>query len=201
MLEVSDSNSSMPFPFDSTKAIQAVAFLLKTRPSQTDNYMRLLKILYIADRESLQETGAPITGDNFVSMEHGTMLSKLLNLVKQDKPHVLNKHDQDYENWDKCIVRHEDNDIRLVNDPGVKFLCDYEVRKLNEVAKRYEACTQWDMKKITHGLPEYDDPGKSSKTIPIKHLLQVLGLSDAADAIIDEAIESAEITALLGKAQ
>ena len=68
MATLGNSNVQMPFQFNRAKAIQATAFLLKTRPSHKDSYMRLLKILYVADRESLQETGTTITGDKFISM-------------------------------------------------------------------------------------------------------------------------------------
>lgn len=38
------------------------------------SYLRMLKLLYLADRESLKETGHTITGDRVVAMEHGPVL-------------------------------------------------------------------------------------------------------------------------------
>jgi len=199
MSEAGNSNSVMPFQFDRAKAVQAAAFLLKTRPSRTDNYMRLLKILYVADRESLQETGTPITGDKFVSMKHGTMLTKLLDLAKKKESRAY-PDPQNHEYWDEYIARDGSFDIRLLSDPGVGALCEYEIRKLQEVAERFKDYNQFDMGKYTHELPEYNDPGAGSEPISFNRLLEVLGLSDAADAIVDEAVESAAIKALLGGA-
>jgi uncharacterized phage-associated protein len=45
-------------------------------------YVRLLKLLYIADREMMAEAGAPITGDRAVAMDHGPVLSHVYDLVK-----------------------------------------------------------------------------------------------------------------------
>jgi Protein of unknown function (DUF4065) len=45
-------------------------------------YVRLLKLLYIADREMMAEAGAPVTGDRAVAMDHGPVLSHVYDLVK-----------------------------------------------------------------------------------------------------------------------
>ena len=45
------------------------------------NSMRLLKLLYIADRESLRETGRPITGGPVIAMERGPVLKEVYDLI------------------------------------------------------------------------------------------------------------------------
>jgi uncharacterized phage-associated protein len=188
----------MPFAFNRRKSIQAVALLLKTRPKSQDSYMRLLKILYIADRESIKETGVPITGDTFVAMEHGTMLSRLLNLAKRTKGHLDRK--PDHIEWDQYISPEPDYEIRLTQDPGDGLLCDYEMNKLREVAKRYKDKGPFDMKEVTHELPEYHDPGKGKQQwIPLREVLNAIGLAGVADQIEEEARASASVSRLLGR--
>ncbi len=51
----------MNFPLKVLKTIQAIGVLLRSDGVKRMNYMRLLKLLYMADRESLCETGRPIT--------------------------------------------------------------------------------------------------------------------------------------------
>ena len=46
------------FPFRSLKAMQAVATLLDDERSRQMSYYRLLKLLYLADKEHLKATGA-----------------------------------------------------------------------------------------------------------------------------------------------
>ena len=46
------------------------------------SYLRLLKLLYIADREWLAETGESITGDRVYAMKQGPVLSTLYDLIK-----------------------------------------------------------------------------------------------------------------------
>ncbi len=45
------------------------------------SYMKLIKLLYLADREALARWGRPITTDSYVSMKHGPVLSEVLNLI------------------------------------------------------------------------------------------------------------------------
>jgi uncharacterized phage-associated protein len=66
--------------FDESKATEAAAFLL-SRSDQTMNYMKLIKLLYLADREALIRWGRPISTDRYVSMKHGPVLSNVLNLI------------------------------------------------------------------------------------------------------------------------
>jgi uncharacterized phage-associated protein len=48
--------------FDESKATEAAAFLL-SRSDQTMNYMKLIKLLYLTDREALIRWGRPISTD------------------------------------------------------------------------------------------------------------------------------------------
>ena len=41
------------------------------------DYIKLIKLLYLADRAALIETGSPITGDRYVSMKFGPVLSNV----------------------------------------------------------------------------------------------------------------------------
>ena len=112
----------MPLKFNYQRTLQAVSVLLRrSGPSKSDNYMRLIKLLYIADRESLKETGRPITGDSVVAMERGPVLSHVLGLIKGQS---FNSPD-----WEKFIVQ-ENYNIRLINDPGNEEICPYEIKKL-----------------------------------------------------------------------
>ena len=45
------------------------------------SYMKLIKLLYLADREALLRWGRPITFDAYVSMDRGPVLSSVLDLI------------------------------------------------------------------------------------------------------------------------
>ena len=73
----------MVIPFDTLKIVQAAAVLLKEEAGQMTR-LRLLKLLYIADRESLAETLRPISGDDVVAMDHGPVLSSTYKLIRRE---------------------------------------------------------------------------------------------------------------------
>ena len=164
------------FHFNCKKTVQAVAFLLSQPGTDGDAYLKVIKLLYLADRESLLETGRPITGDKTVAMPHGTALSHATDLIRG----------QDFrEEWSEFLATGRDKKLRIVKDPGQGLLCRYELDKLSGVARRYRRKTRWDMKDITHRLPEYrkNHPGQSSKEIPISDILEAGGKSDMLPSI------------------
>lgn len=55
----------MSWTFSTKKATQAVSVILKAAPDCQMDYRKLMTLLYIADRESIKETGSPITGDSY----------------------------------------------------------------------------------------------------------------------------------------
>jgi uncharacterized phage-associated protein len=182
----------MPFRFDQKKTTQAVAFLLKQTENGCANYMRLIKLLYMADRESLKETGRPITGDQFVAMERGPVLSHLLHLIKDESPGSPE--------WSKFIRRRRYH-IEIVTDPGNSELCRYEIEKLREIWERYQDLDEWAMVGETHKLTEWkkNNPKKAScNPIPLDDVLAAVGMSERRSEILRDAHESRAITRLFG---
>src|SRR6266481_4115650 len=106
------------------KAIQAASVLLKTDRCKRMSYLRLIKLLYIADRESLKETGRKITRDRTVAMKNGPVLSGIYDLIK-------GRHEAADE-WSQKI-RKDGYQVELVDDPGSGQLSRYEIKKLREV--------------------------------------------------------------------
>jgi uncharacterized phage-associated protein len=173
----------MPARLDILKTIQAIAVLLRTTGRTQLEYLSLLKMLYIADRESLKETGSAITEDKVVAMEHGPVLSEVYDLIG------LNHGDLAL--WTK-FLRKEEYELELLDDPGVDQLAPYELRKLQEVAQRYESSSWRDLVRVTHEFPEWqwNKPdarhGPRSRPIPLRDILKAVGREADADAIIEE---------------
>ncbi len=180
------------FGFNQLKAIQAVAFLLKQKhPTKSDNFMRVLKLLYFADRESIKETGSPVTGDRFVAMEHGPTLSHLLDLVHQ--------RTFDTEEWDKYIEKNE-YEIRLINDPGNSKLCRYEIDLLKRIWEENRELGEWEVAKKSEKFQEWkkNNPGTSSRPIPLSDLLVAVGRRDWLKVILERVAENTVVQHLFG---
>ncbi len=169
----------IPFRSSLQKKIQAAGVILRDRGPM--DRLRLLKLLYIADREALQERGVPIIGGLVVAMNHGPLHSEVYDLIKG--AHV-NEAD-----WSTCIVS-KGNTITLNNDPGRLALSPFEIDKLNAVTERYQNVDIWELSELTHEFVEWQDSFQkgTSRPIPSEKLLKEVGFSNEEIAgIVDDA--------------
>src|SRR5687768_11865188 len=74
--------SPMRLRYREDKTTQAAARLLRHGGGKL-NHMKLIKLLYLADRKALVQWGRPITFDWYVSMPHGPVLSFTLNKINE----------------------------------------------------------------------------------------------------------------------
>jgi uncharacterized phage-associated protein len=168
-------------PFSALKTIQAAGVLLKQAEARRMSRLRLIKLLYIADRACIAETGRPITGDSVAAMDHGPVLSRTYDCIKGT--------DFAASEWDR-YVRRSGFDVELADDPGNGKLSRYEIETLQKVAAEFAAIEDWDLAEHTHRFEEWrrnrPEPG-ASHAIPARHILEAVGLADQADQILAEA--------------
>jgi uncharacterized phage-associated protein len=170
----------MPFKLDTRKAIEAAATLIRLAPHRLIGRKRLLALLYLADRESLQRTRRPIVGGKLVAMPYGPIHREVYDL--------LNGGHSDQAEWSK----HFGSDAHLVvlrNDPDVSALSRYEVGILNEISQRFMGYDDWDVADATRDFEEYKNRYRdgTSTTIPADELIDAVGLRKKRDAILRDA--------------
>src|SRR5262245_3077038 len=113
-------------PLSVSKTIQAIGVFLRQDGVRCMNYMRLLKLLYIADREALRHTGRTIVGGPVVAMERGPVLEEVYDLIQ-------GRHRQ-MPLWDEYLRTSHFN-LRLVKDPDVGQLSRSEIETLQGTAR------------------------------------------------------------------
>ena len=160
----------MSFVFDSGKVTQEAAFLLGLTEGKRMPYLKLIKLLYIADRESIRENGFPISGDKMYAMKHGPVLSKVLDYSKgKEQPSEWIEH-----------VKTEGYDLVLVDDPGIDKLSRYDVNKLTETFNRYRNMNEWDIRDLSHTFSEYEKNKPNLLSFIQSHRIP---LADIAEAV------------------
>ena len=147
----------MHFRFHFEKALQAAGVLMGLDGDRME-YLRLLKLLYIADREMLAETGSPITGDRAVAMKHGPVLSQVYDLLKGQ--------DAKAGEW-AAYLRTVNHSVELRQPIGRGKLNRAEVEKLQEVTERYKNDNVWEICGKTHEFPEWKKNYVPNTSIPI----------------------------------
>lgn len=182
----------MIFHFNLTKTIQASAVLLKAEPNHCMSRLRLLKLLYIADRESLTERARPITGDCPVAMDHGPVLTNTYDLIKGESYNAPQ--------WE-TYIQSRGRDSVLVSEPGVGSLSRYEIAKLHSVEHRFQNRDDWEIAEFTHTFEEWIrniPPKGSSKAIPVEDILAATGTLQLKDKIAADSAAEASAARLLG---
>ena len=181
-----------PFHFQSRKAAQAIASLLRSEPGRRMNYYRLLKLLYIADRESVRASGRPIVGGRLIAMDRGPLHSAGFDVV-QGKAHDIA--------WWSQFFRTDRFDIEMTADPGNGDLSAKEIDMLNRVWAEFEGQDDWEVGKHTHAFEEFQKnlapPGKSA-TIPFADLLAAVDRSGDLAAIEQDAEHKALFDKVFG---
>jgi uncharacterized phage-associated protein len=168
----------MELRFDFEKSLQAAAYLLHLEEGRMP-YLRLLKLMYVAERELLAQTATPLTGDVYKAMEHGPVLSHVLDLIKGKGLRSTE--------WESFIKR-TGYAVKLVADPGRGRLSGDVVDKLAEVSDRYREKGHWELQDLTRDFPEWAKNflGGGPALIPLKDILDAQGESQETLDLIKE---------------
>lgn len=164
---------------DIEKMIQAAAVLLRQH-GRSMSYLRLLSLLYLADRESIRQKGWPIVGHRVVATKYGPLHGELFDLVRGEHPQTPE--------WSRHFDRHG-YAVTLTDDPGVMRLSKHDIQVLNEIAERYRELNDWDIVESTHGFDEWRNNyhDGSSQAIPYRDIVTAVGFSteDVTDILAE----------------
>ncbi|MCH3917122.1 MAG: SocA family protein [Spirochaetia bacterium] len=157
---------------DIEKIVQVVGYVLKKNDGRL-NYTKLIKLLYLADKESYKAINHSITGDRYVAMPNGPVLSRLYDLIK----------DRDSDAMSQCFwngrFSRDGYDLILLSDkiPEGK-LSRFEKKVLDDIEAKFHNNSFREMICFVHNpenCPEWHNPGNTSKIITEENILTSLG--------------------------
>lgn len=171
--------------FKEEKVAQMAAYFL----SQQDKPMpvlKLMKLLYLSDRQSMQKSGFPITFDRMVSMPHGPVLSETLGFING----TLGPESA-WESWISDRANHEVSLKRHFNEVSeLGSLSQADVEIMSKVWAEFKHMNQFEISDYTHDhCNEWKDPDGSSYPISYKDVFIALGKSEVDSAECDAEIE------------
>lgn len=165
--------------FNEKQVAQIAAFFCKKEGGEIP-VLKLTKLIYLADRESMATTGFPITNDHLVSMPHGPVNSLTLNFV-----------DGNYssDDWSDLISDRANYSVGLSRDLGdddLDELSQTDLEVLEKVWRNFGHMNKWQIRDWTHdNCPEWEDPNGSCTPIPHERVLKYLNVS-SADELANE---------------
>lgn len=176
--------------FNEAKVAQMAAYLLSRRGGQM-SYLKLMKLLYLADRTSMDRFDEPMTDDAWVSMNKGPVLSNVLELMQGGSKSGVWNH------WvSEAPVRYEvslacqEHDRECFDE-----LSDADIDVLDAVWQEFGHLTRWQLVDYTHEhCPEWHDPRGSMRPIRPQDIFQALGRSDEeADELSSDIFQRREL--------
>lgn len=137
---------------ETKKIIQAVSYLLNKKAKALDK-LKIVKLLYLADKYHLLKYGKTVTEDDYYAMQNGPVGSTVLNVLSYDK---LNLSETEY-NYAKSLFDETSKNSFISKEQKVKYLMLSETDKdaLDFVINNYGKMNTWDLVKFTHKYPEW----------------------------------------------
>ena len=162
--------------YNEKKAAQvAVFFLLSAQ--EAIPIVKLMKLLYLAERRSYEKYGQPMLGDRLVSMPYGPVLSQTLNHLNGMLPSCDG-------GWDSWMSDRTGHLIALAQQvppaslDGLLELCDADAEILTEIWDAFGHMTEWELRDYTHNhCSEWKDPDGSMIPIKYEDLFRALKLT------------------------
>ncbi len=163
--------------YNPRKAAQVIAYFVLRSGLDGLPVVKAVKLVYLADRESLARFGFPILDEVHVSMRHGPVNSFTLDYINGEEG-------PDTHGWDDILKAREDHQVAVragVTEETLDELSEADLICLEAVWERFGAMTPWQLRDWTHdpvNVPEWENPGASSRPIPLARILTAVGHPD-----------------------
>ncbi len=163
--------------FDVRKAAHVAAFFTK-REGGSINVLKLVKLIYLADRKYMERYDTTILNDRFVSMNYGPVNSTTLNYI--------NGCQEDHDNWECMISDRAGHEVGLscpdISEDDLTALSDAEIGVLSEIWLQFGHMDRFEIAEWTHdNCPEWEDPEWSSTPIPFARIFGALGKTNGRE--------------------
>ena len=173
----------MKLQYREDKATQAAACLLRLHGGAM-SHMKLIKLLYLADREALLRWGRPISFDWYFSLPHGPVLSFTLDKINADRdPEALSY-------WHRFISERQGHEVMLLAQAPQDELSAAEQGLLGDIFRTFGKMSQWELRDFSHRLPEWRDPQGSRLPIELRDILAAEGRTEEDIEEIEDALQA-----------
>ena len=176
--------------FDEKAAANMAVYLLRKNGAPM-SHLKLMKLMYLSERTSLKEYANTISGDRFVSMQHGPVLSATLD--------YMNGYTKSQPGgWDTFISARANNQLSVKNNvpengSALGHISKSSMAAMDKVWDEFGTMEPFEIRDYTHNhCPEWEDPHGSSLPIPIERVLCAVGYTEKQARSIAKRLEEEE---------
>lgn len=169
--------------FNERRATEAAAKFLKLRGGRM-SYLKLIKLLYLLDREALLRWGRPVTTDRYVSMDNGPVVSRIYDLIREEPPPGTDPV------WRHFISAPSNYEVSLTAEPEIDELSPAEETLIEEIFAQYGKLSRWNLVDLSHDLAEWQDPKGSAIPIEYRDILRAGKKTESEIAAVESELEA-----------
>lgn len=136
---------------DTTKIIQALAYIASKQPDRTIDNIKAYKILWLSDRCHLRRYGRTISGDVYYAMPKGVVPTDAKNLLEGKKTRL--RTDNNY--FTMYIRPTENHKYSVISEPDTKKFSQSDTEVLDRVIERCKGLSGQELSEISHKFPEW----------------------------------------------
>jgi antitoxin SocA-like protein len=163
--------------FDTRKAAQVVAFFALKAGGKI-NILRATKLVYLADRMSMEKRDHAITGDNYVSMYFGPVNTNTYDYMNG---RASGRQDE----WSAFIGKRIEHELPIAKGVTLDSLDELsrgDIKMLEETWAKFSDIERFELADWTHRFcPEWQNPGASSIPIDFSTVYKKLNKADPAE--------------------
>lgn len=133
--------------------IEALYYLLTKLPSAQAEKIKLIKLLYLADKYHLIRYGRTITNDDYYAMEFGPVGTTAKDVLSFDKYNLSSK---EYK-YLTTLIEKKDDYTFAAKKTEISFIMLSQTDKeaLDFVVEYFGNMDQWQLQEYTHQYPEW----------------------------------------------
>ena len=158
------------------KIIQALAYLAGKEDDKVMDNMKAYKLLWLADRYHLRQTGMTITGDAYYAMPFGIVPSDAKCVLENAKTKLFNP--KGYK--DRYIASKGSHKFVALADADLKMFSESDLEALDKVYEVFGGMDARQLSELSHGFPEWtfyrslldDKAQKNSYRIDLDHFFE-----------------------------
>ena len=152
--------------------------------------LKLIKLIYLAERKYLESYHYPMLFDEFYSLPHGPICSSTLNGIDGVIHELL---------WSEYILRDGNVVVAVhsVNRNDLDEVSDAEMSVISEIWKAFSGMTASQVRNYTHeNCAEYTETNRARVPILYQHIFEALGEEDAV-AVSEDISELVKLEGVL----
>ncbi len=140
-----------PFKVDHKKITQIINYFASKAGGKISK-LKVLKLIFLADRYHLRKYGRLVSNDNYVAMKLGPVPSTAMDIAEADS--FLEP------NWKKYVVEYlktHNSGMRIesIKPTNAEYFSESDLEALDFAWNTFGHLTRWDISDFTHEYPEF----------------------------------------------